>query len=179
MNPLLPRLTVHAWSEEIGRDLDHHRVAVQRLLRDNRRLSKFVEENTKDMEETTALVCQWLVGVVARIFELAGGRMRAATWEQLRAASDRVGAAVGPLLPLDADFAVRARIGGRRQAHVLDEALYNLFEREPQDGEARLEAVEAAKVYLMMWVVTEVLDENWAPPKDTPDAGAYAFTPVG
>ncbi len=178
MNPHIPRSAVHTWSEQIGEDLADHRVAVVRLLKDNRRLSRFVEENAASLEGAGGSVCQWLVGVVIRIFELSGGRMRAATWEQVRAASARVQGHVEGLLPFDSSFPDRARAVERRQAHILDEALYNLFERTPKEGEVALPPVEAAKVYLMMWVATEVLDENWAPPVGFAGEKAYEFSAV-
>lgn len=165
MNPFLHRAWVHEHSEALGSQPNDSRVAVQRLLKDNRRLAKFVQQNAAQFDGPNASVCQWLVGVVACLFERAGGRMRAATWEQINAASDRVAARVPALLPLDEDFQGRARAADRRQPHVLDEALWALFERE-EEQQITLAPPEAAKIYLMMWVITEVLDENWTPPPD-------------
>ncbi len=178
MNPFLSREWVHEHSEQIGNDVQSSRVAVHRLMRDNRRLAKFVEQNGAQFEGANAQVCHWLVGVVARLFEVAGGRMKAATWEHVNAASERVAARVPTLLPIDDGFVARARAADRRQPHILDEALYALFERDEKDKEMPVGPTEAVKIYLMMWVVTEVLDENWLPPKGFGGESVYAFTPV-
>jgi hypothetical protein len=173
MNAFMSRAWVHEHSESIGSNPNESRVAVQRLLKDNKRLAKFVQQNAVQFEGQNASVCQWLVGVVACLFERAGGRMRAATWEQVHSASDRVAARVPAVLPLGDGFPERARGVDRAQPHVLDEALWALFDRE-EEQQVALAPSEAAKIYLMMWVVTEVLDENWTPPADFVGETVYA-----
>ena len=49
-NPLIPRAQVHAWSEAIGADPATHQPAIQRLIREQRRLTRFVEENAAGMK---------------------------------------------------------------------------------------------------------------------------------
>ena len=179
-NPLIPRARVHAWSESIGADQSTHQSAIQRLIRDQRRLSKFVEENAKGMKsKVTGGVAVYLIGVIVRMFDLAGGRMRNVTWEDVRLAEKHVGAQVDSLLPVGDGLPARARAVPRAQAHVLDEALYALFERDQKvDGEAPLDEAESLKIYLLMWVATEALDKNWTPPKDFAGETDYALTPV-
>ena len=161
-NPFIPRLTVHDWSEKIGQDPSEHQAALTRLLKDQRRLSKFIEENRESMDPATSGVTVYLVGVIARMFDLAGGRLRGATWEQVRDVSAKVGAEVESLLPADASFVERARgVSWRAQPHILDEALMALFQRETAEGETDLPDAEKVKVYLLLWVATEVLDQNW------------------
>jgi hypothetical protein len=82
------------------------------------------------------------------------------------------------ILPVDAGLPERARALSRAQAHVLDEALYALFERAPAEGEPPIEQNEALKIYLLMWVAAEALDANWTPPKDFAGEASYTFTPV-
>lgn len=179
-NPLIPRDRVHAWSESIGNEQTVHQSAVQRLIREQRRLSRFVEENAKGMKSgVTGGVAVYLIGVIVRMFDLAGGRMRNVTWEDVREAEKHVGAQVDALLPVDDGLIARARAVPRAQAHILDEALYALFERdEKKDEEAPLDDTEAFKIYLLMWVATEALDKNWTPPKDFAGEAEYAFTPI-
>lgn len=177
-NPLLPRAQVHAWSDEIGQNQDAHSVAIQRLVREQRRLSKFVEENAENFEPMTGGIGLYLIGVVLRMFDLAGGRMRSVTWDDVRAAEKRVKAQVERLLPVDAAFPERARAVPRAQGHVLDEALYALFERPPGEGEERLNDHESFKIYLLMWVATEALDASWTPPTGFQGEAEYTFTPV-
>jgi hypothetical protein len=178
MNALLPRETVHRWSEEIGNTPAEHQAAITRLLRDQRRLSRFVEENAKSLTGPTGTVAVYLIGVVVRMFDLAGGRLRGATWEDVRAAEQRVQPQVEALLPIDDGFVARARAAPRAQAHILDEALFALFERPPVEGEPEIDKTEALKAYLLLWVATEALDRNWQPPKGFVGEAEYQFTPV-
>jgi hypothetical protein len=164
-NPYIPRPDVHAWSESIGDNQSDHEAALTRLLKEQRRLTRFLEENRESLTPASAGVSVYLYGVLARIYDLAGGRLRSATWAQVRDAEQRVGAEVANLLPLDDGFAERVRkVAWRAQPHILDEALMALFERdEKEEGEANLDDGESAKVFLLMWVANEVLDANWRP----------------
>ena len=176
-NPYIPRDLVHAWSDAIGENPDS--APLQRLLKQQRRLARWIEENAANLEPQSAGAALYLVGVVARIFDLAGGRLRAATWEQVRDAERRVLGAVDALLPLDDGFVERARgVAWRAQPHILDEALMSLFEREPDDEEEQLDQTESFKIYLIMWVATEVLDQNWQPPKGFEGPTAYEYVHV-
>ena len=178
-NPLLPRPQVHEWSEEIGADPSKHQSAITRLVKDQRRLSRFVEENSKGMASgLTGGVAVYLIGVVMRMFDLSGGRMRDVTWEHVRAAEARVNALVPQVLPLGDGLVERLRSVPRAQPHVLDEAIYALMERPTKAEETPLDATEAFKVYLLMWVATEALDANWMPPKGFSGVSKYEFTPV-
>lgn len=178
-NAYIPRDLVHGWSETIGASPQDHQAALTRLLREQRRLSRFVEENAAQMGRGSDQITMYLVGVVARIFDLAGGRLKAATWEQVREAEARVGKAVAGLLPVDAGFPGRVReVAGRAQPHVLDEALLALFEREVKPGEPDLASAERAKVFLTLWVCVEVLDANWQPPKGFTGQTTYEFVKI-
>ncbi|MBW2256808.1 MAG: hypothetical protein JRI25_19740 [Deltaproteobacteria bacterium] len=177
-NPYIPRIDVHAWSEAIGNNQADHEPALTRLLKQQRRLTRFLEENRESLAPASAGIAVYLYGVLARIYDLAGGQLRTATWAQVRDAERRVGAEVANLLPLDDGFAERVReVAWRVQPHVLDEALMALFDREdPEEGEANLDDGESAKVFLLMWVANEVLDANWRP--GTGFAGETTYTYV-
>lgn len=187
-NAFIDRTTVHAWSEDMSDNSDNHQSALTRLLKDQRRLTRFVEENAASMHPATGGIASYMIGVVTRMFDLAGGKLKAATWEQVRAAEAKVMAAVPELLPVDDDFADRARaVSWRAQPHILDEALMALFATHPDDlaeqekDEENEENEEAAdkdelfKIYLLMWVATEVLDGNWRPFKDFSGEAEYAY----
>ena len=181
-NAFIPRDQVHAWSEAIGDNPEEHQAALTRLLKNQRRLTRFIEENAENLDGWTAGVSTYLTGVIVRIFDLAGGRLRSATWAQIREAEAKVGAAVGGLMPLDETMPERARNGDRAQPHVLDEALMALFhrftkeDREEEDGE--LDPTEAVKTYLMLWVVTEVLDANWKPGNGFEGESDYTYVHI-
>lgn len=178
-NPFIPRAWVHEHSDAIGANQEQHQAALNRLLAQQRRLTKFLEENREQMGPATGGVSLYLYGVLARLYDLQGGQLRAATWEQVRDAERKVKAQVQSLLPLDEKFAERARQADRAQPHVLDEALMALFSREkPVAGEADLGDAEAAKVYLLMWVANEVLDACWHPPKGFGGEKTYTYVHI-
>jgi hypothetical protein len=177
-NAFMPRAQIHAWSEAIGNEAESHRSAITRLIRDQRRLTKFVEENAKSMSGVTGGIAVYLIGVILRMYDLAGGRTRNVTWEDIRAAEQYVQGQVDKLLPVDAGLVERARSVTRAQPHILDEALYALFERKPEDQETRIDDTESLKVYLLLWVATEALDRNWTPPKGFAGPTEYTFEPV-
>lgn len=180
-NAFIPRSTVHDWSETIGDSPESHQTSLTRLLKEQRRLTRFIEENAENMQPATAGVSIYLTGVVVRMFDLAGGRLRSATWAQIREAEAKINGLIGGLLPLDDSFPERARGVDRAQPHILDEALFALFDRErPEEGEeeADLEPLELAKVYLMLWVVTEVLDANWRPAGDFAGEETYSYVHI-
>ena len=178
-NAYIPRPIVHEWSVDIGKTAVENQAALSRLLKDQRRLTRWLEENAENMDGSTGGVAVYLFGVVARMFDLAGGRMRKATWEQVRAAEKRVGAAAAGLLPFDDGFADRVRgVAWRAQPHILDEALMTLFVREPGEEEEELETTEAGKIFFLMWVATEVMDQNWKPGKGIELVSDYEYVHI-
>ena len=160
-----PRDEVHQWSDEIGDNPEGHRVALQRLLRNQRRIAKFIQENAKNLGPRTGSVGVYLLGVIARMFDMAGGRLKSPSWAQIRAAEKRIAAVVPQLMPVDDDFPVRLRaVEWRAQPHILDEAIMSLFDRDEDDldeEEQPLDTVECVKLLFLLWVAIEVLDENW------------------
>lgn len=177
----LPREWVHETSEAIGDRAVEEQAALQRLLKEQRRLTRWLEENTSNLEPASGSVAVYLFGVVTRMFDLAGGRLRKATWEQVRATETQIGRHAAGLLPFDDGFPDRVRaVEGRAQPHILDEALMNLFEREAREDEADLGETESGKVFFLLWVATEVLDRNWKPgngPALTDDASYVHIDP--
>lgn len=179
MNAYIPRAIVHDWSEAIGDAPAAHQAALTRLLKDQRRLTRFIEENAANLQPMTAGVSVYLTGVIVRMFDLGNGRLKAATWDQIRRAEAKVNAAIPSLMPLDMTLPERVRaVEGRAQAHILDEALMALFTREPEEEEANLDPLETVKTFLLLWVATEVLDENWQPPKGFQGESTYEYVHI-
>ena len=83
-NAYIPREQVHAWSDDIGLNVAEHQAALTRLLKEQRRLTRWLEENAASMNPATASVGAYLFGVIARIYDLAGGRLKGATWAGAR-----------------------------------------------------------------------------------------------
>ncbi len=178
-NAFIPRDQVHAWSESIGDEPEKHQAALTRLLKDQRRLTRFIEQNAEELGPMSGGVSVYLMGVIVRMFDLAGGRLKSATWAQIREAEKRVHSQIESLLPLDETLPERARNGNRAQPHILDEALRALFEREPEsDDEADLDPAESIKTYLLLWVAVEVLDANWKPAKDFEGLDSYEYVHI-
>lgn len=176
-NAYISRPVIHEWSNTIGDNPNAHEAALTRLLKDQRRLTRFVEENAENLPGTTGGVTIYLMGVIMRMFDLAGGRLKAATWDQVRAASERVSGVAGELLPFDAGFKDRVRaVEWRAQPHILDEALMALFDVVPDETEEQLDDNDGVRIFFLLWVATEVLDLNWRPAKGFSGESSYTYT---
>lgn len=176
-NALIPRDTVHAWSEQIAEQIADEQVSLQRVLRDQRRLTRFVQKNQEHMAAPTVGVSMYMTGVIARMFDMAGGRLRSATHAHVNEAAAKVQGLLGQVLPLDDGFAERFRSVPRAQAHILDEA-YMALMSEPESEEEELDTNEALKVLMLMWVITEVLDANWKPGKGFEGESSYTYVHI-
>ncbi len=176
-NALIPRDVIHAWSEQIAEQIADEQVSLQRVLRDQRRLTRFVQKNQEHMAPATVGVSMYMTGVIARMFDMAGGRLKSATHAQVNEAATKVQQLLGQVLPLDDGFAERFRSVPRAQAHILDEA-YMALMSEPEGEEEDLDRNEALKVLMLMWVITEVLDANWKPGKDFEGEASYTYVHI-
>jgi hypothetical protein len=83
-------------------------------------------------------------------------------------------------MPLDDKLPERVRsVAERAQPHILDDALMALFERGARsEEEANLDTNESVKVFLLMWVVTEVLDANWRPAETFAGETDYSYVHI-
>jgi hypothetical protein len=172
-NPAILRDQVHALAEACGDAGDAFQSTATRLIKDQRKLSRFFEQNMTDMGPMPAQVSLYMLSVVLRIFEQVGGRMKKINGRDLDTAKARVQEVVGDLIPADASLIERAKsIDWRAQPHILDEVLWALYERDDkEEGEVDLDLDASALVYIMLWTAVEALDANWSPPKGwTPEA---------
>ncbi len=168
-NPAISREEVHRLAEICGNDPMGHQPTATRLLKEQRRLSKFFEENAVGIGPMPAQVALYMLSVCMRIFEQTGGRMGKVSLETLDRAASKVDRYTDAVLPADKQLAERARaIEDRAQPHLLDEILWALYDREDSDkkeGESELDPAQSAMVYLMLWTAVEALDASWkAPP---------------
>ncbi len=164
-NPVLSREEVHRLSEECATMGTRFQSQAQRLLNDQPVLLRFFKSNLSAMSSQTGEVTLYLLAVCVRVFVRSGGRLRRVTTGDVELATRRIGAVAPNLLPADAQFPERLRtLGSRAQPHLLDEALWALFERkERQPGEVDLEPDQALRVFLMLWAAVECLDAAWTP----------------
>lgn len=167
-NPAIPREEVHRLAEICGNDPTAHQPTATRLLKEQRRLSRFFEENVASVGPLPAQVALYMLSVTIRIFEQVGGRLGKVTTEELDRAVARVAKHTDALLPADKGLAERAKaIEGRAQPHILDEILWALYEREEgdkKDGESELDPTQSALVYILLWTAVEALDASWKAP---------------
>lgn len=139
----------------------------QRLLDSQPNLLRFFKGNLKAMASDTGEVSLYLLSVVVRLFTAAGGTLKKVSANEVLAATGRLAAVAPQLLPADDGFPGRLReLGSRSQPHILDEALWALFERkERQAGEVDLDPAQAVRVLFMLWAAVEALDSAWTPPR--------------
>ncbi len=165
-NPVIPRDHVHALSEACATLAGSFQPVAKRLLEDQARLLRFFKANLPAMQNQTGEVSLYLLAVVVRIFDQCGGRLARVGPGEIAAATKKIQAAAGSLLPAGEDFPERVRaIADRAQPHILDEALHALFEREEKrEAEVELDVDQAARVFLMLWAATEALDLAWSAP---------------
>ena len=166
MNAAITREQVHFIGESCSSD-DTFDATATRLIKDQRRLSRFFEQNAEPMGLVAGQVSLYMLSVCIRIFEQAGGRLRKVSGDAIIAARKRVQPMLPALMPADEDFAERAKaIVTRAQPHILDEVLWALYTRPQEtDEQADLEPNQKALVYIMLWTAVEALDAAWTPSK--------------
>jgi hypothetical protein len=191
-NPAILRPQVHRLSEECSADQEGFKSTATRLIKNQRRLSRFIEQSFAGLELepqvgfVTAQVSVYMLSVSLRVFDKLGGRLRKVTTDDINAATARIQAVTDQVLPADDGLPARTRaIEWRAQPHLLDEILWALFERNSKkEEEVDLPSDISALVFMTLWVSIEALDANWTPPKGwSPDDGLLegedpeAFTP--
>lgn len=167
-NPAISRDQVHTLAEACSDEGEAFNPTATRLVKDQRRLSRFFEQNMGAMDAMSAQVALYMLSVSLRIFEQVGGRMKKVNGEDLKAASARVQSQLEGIFPADDGFHERAKAAERAQPHLLDEVLWALYERDDEDkneGEVDLDPEQSALTYLLLWTAVEALDANWSPPK--------------
>ena len=165
-NTAIPREEVHAYAEACSDEGEAFNPTATRLVKEQRRVSRFFEQNMGSMDPMAAQVALYMLSVTLRIFERAGGRMKKVNGASLSAASAKVNAQLESIFPADDGFSERAKAADRAQPHILDEVLWALYEREDdkKEGEVDLDPTQSAMVYLLLWTAVEALDANWAGP---------------
>jgi hypothetical protein len=164
-NPSISREDVHRLAEACSDAGDAFQPIATRLLRDQRRISRFIENNAASLGMQESQTALYMSSVCLRIFDQMGGRMARLGHRDFDEAAARVRAVATELLPLDAELPARARaISWRAQPHLLDEILWALYEREEKkEGELDLSLEGSGLVYLTMWAIVEAMDANWTP----------------
>lgn len=165
-NPALPRPWVTKVSEECADLGVNFSNAARRLLDENARLVRFFKANVPQMEGQSAEVSLYLLAVVLRIFDRAGGRLGRVGAAEIDSATQRILAEGKKLLPFDEGFVERVRgVPWRAQPAILDEALFALFERQNRkENEVPVAPDQAGRIFLMLWAATEALDAAWRAP---------------
>ncbi len=170
-NIAISREKVHSLAEACSDEGEAFQPIATRLIKHQRRLSRFFEQNVAEMGPMASQVGLYMLSVSLRIFDQVGGRMGKVNGEDLSAATAKVQGAAASIFPADATFHERAKeIDWRAQPHLLDEILWAVVERDDKsEGEVDLEPDKAALVYLMLWAAVEALDANWKAPENVND----------
>lgn len=162
-NPAIPRDDVHRIAESCADDAERYQVIASRLVKDQKRLTRFVKQNLPFIEGQEGQVALYLYTVVIRIFEAYGGKLGRVQGRDIDNAKKRIFGAADQLLPFDDGFPDRVReVEWRAQPHILDEALWALMEKDDKkDGEVDVDSDKAGLIFLVLWAVTEALDAAW------------------
>jgi hypothetical protein len=172
-NLYIPREQIHAWVEQIGENPANHKTVLTFLVRSQRRLAKYVDVNAKQLTVGSRGTSLFLLGLIARCFDKAGGRTKTVSMKHMQDAEARINGVVVDLLPLDDGFAGRVRqVEWRAQPHILDECLMSLFD-DPD-----LDSGEMAKMFFLMWVVIESFDSVWSPPAGFEGQDTYTYVHI-
>lgn len=171
--PLIPRAKVHDWIRDIEHNKRGHKDAINLLLTRQRTLSRYVHKSAGEIQLGSRRAVLFIQGALLRVFDLAGGRVRKVSSEQIADAQTRVGEAVPALLPVDDGFVERMRgIDWRAQPHILDECVVSLFDDPDLDRE------QMVRLFLLAWIVVEVANEAWNPPEEFEGDATYTFQPL-
>jgi len=164
-NTAINRDKVHSLAEECSDQGDAFQPVATRLIKNQRRLSRFFEQNVAEMGPMASQVGLYMLSVSLRIFDQVGGRMGKINGDDIKAATARVQGTAADIFPERAKT-----VEWRAQPHLLDEILWALFERDDRtEGEVDLDKDKAALVYLMLWAAIEALDSNWTAPESIND----------
>lgn len=175
VQPIISREEVHRYAEACSDDAVAYQPIAARLMREQKRLARFIEQNAKALGANESQVALYMASVCLRVFDCVGGRMDKVPGRDLDAAAARVSAVVESLLPFDDQLPTRVRqIEWRAQPHLLDEILWALYEREDaKEGEekkgegedpGKLDPEKAALLFLTMWPMVEAMSVNWHAP---------------
>jgi len=162
--PTIPKSQIIAWSRDIGASPIRHKPAILRIMRKQKKLLKWVIANGKTIQLGSDGLPERMLGLIARLFDLCGGRLKSASSHQIEQCQSQVMSSVSSLLPADEGFPERIRsMEWRAQPHILDEVMGALFD-PTLDEDKRFDPTEAFKLVLLLWVCVEVLHTNWQPP---------------
>lgn len=167
-NPAIPRDIVHAYAEACSDEGDAFQPVANRLIKEQRRLSRFFEDNAAPLGVLNTQVAIYMLSVCMRVFDRVGGRMRKVSGADIAKAQERVQARLDQVMPPDDTLNERAKaVEDRAQPHLLDEVLWALYERDDEDmkeSEQQLDPKVSAMVYIMLWTAVEALDSCWKAP---------------
>ena len=108
-NPAIDRDRVHTLAEACSDEGESFQTTASRLIKRQRRLSRFFEQNVGPMGPMAAQVGLYMLSVSLRIFEQVGGRMDKVNGADLNAATAKIQSQADALLPGDDGFVSRAK----------------------------------------------------------------------
>jgi hypothetical protein len=168
-NPAISRDVVHAYAEACSDEGDAFQPVAARLVKEQRRLSRFFEQNAEPLGMMNTQVAIYMLSVCMRVFDRVGGRMRKVNGADIKAAQAKVEGLLDAVMPADDGLCDRAKaVDSRAQPHLLDEVLWALYEREDdqlKEGEQTVDPQVSALIYIMLWTAVEALDASWKAPK--------------
>ena len=172
-NLFIPRERLHQWVEEVAADPERHKQPITYLVKNQRRISKYVATNARSLTVGRRGTALFFQGLISRIYDLSGGLIKTATTDHIKTSERAIGAVLEQIMPPDDGFAYRVRqIEWRAQPHIIDECLHSLFDNDD------LDRGDVAKLFLIQWVVIETLDVVWTPPANFDGEALYEYVPI-
>jgi hypothetical protein len=182
-NPTISRTEVHRYSEACAEAGEGFTPIALRLMRGQRRLARFIEQNSAALGIQESQAAGHMTAVCLRVFDQVGGRMDRVAGSVVDEAADKVSALVAQVLPLDEKLPERVRqIPVRAQPNLLDEVLWALYEIRERNAEESMFTVDrSGLLFLTMWTVVEALDASWKASADyqpeTDPEGGFVVPP--
>jgi hypothetical protein len=170
---VIPRDHVHSLSEGCAANIERFQVIAKRLLDSQPRLVKFFRDNMSRMPGKSGEVSLYLLAVILHVFA-STGQLKKVGETDIQEATIKILSQCKGFLPANADFPAKVRqLSWRAQEHLLDEALYALFERtERKDVEVDIPMDQAGIMFMMLWAATEALNSAWSAQPDKWAGGA-------
>ena len=165
MNPMITRDQVHYLAEQCSDAPDEFQSIATRLLKKQRRLSRFFEQNAAPLGMVPAQVAPYMLSVCLRVIEQVGGRM-------YKVNSNQVEGATAASTTLSATSSCRRRLRRAREglerpgaAPPARRSAVGTYDRPDENAEQHTSKTSRKLIYVLLWTAVEAIDMVWQAPE--------------